>query len=721
MIKIIKQKNSRQSLLLAGVLMTFASLASLPVYGMSCSDIRQIIYGNYLKAHFSATEFTADLSERTMGNFIKALDPGKAYFLQADVDAFNQKYEKNLGELVRKADCSFIDLIYSAYSKRYMEQEKEIAKWIETKHSFTVDEYLDLDRKKQEYAKDQAELSERWRRRVKFQLLQLQETLSDEKKAKEKLVKRYQLAKKHLEEMKTDDIYGIFLNSFSSALDPHSDYFSPSSLEEFRISTRLSLEGIGAVLRMEDGFTIVASMLPGGAAKKSGKIMLEDKILRVAQADGKPVDVVDMDLKDVVKLIRGAGGTSVTLYLRRDGKDEIVTLQREKIQLEDKAAKSTVYSVQTTVDGVSSKQKIGVIDLPTFYIDFEGRHAGKENFRSSSRDMLTHILKMQSELVDGIIVDLRSNIGGSLDEAIDVAGLFIGAGPVVQIKGQSERPMISDFRGAAAYKGPLVVMIDRQSASASEIFAGAIKDYGRGIIVGDDHTFGKGTVQNLLDLDPKLGAIKVTISKFYTPSGSSTQLKGVDSDLVIPSLLTLANYEIGEKFYPQALPWAQIPAAKYNQFNYVAPYLGEISQRSQKRVETSKEFDEIKSIAKKYTENKEKQLLVSLKQKSKEELAKEEKERKELEAKEKKMDKSEYEGNFFGRIEDDSVLKETVLISSDYVKLMGKQKLGLAQIDMPAKPDAQQNVVQQKTELPKGSMLKNPEDLTTKPQTIQVK
>ena len=656
------------------------SFSASSAKAITCADVRQLIYGNFLRMHFSAHDFSDELAERTLTNYIKSLDPAKIYFLKSDVDPVVGKYAGKLARMIRSADCSVVDVMFSLYSKRFNERLQVANKWIDAKHDYTIDEYLDLDRKKLDFSSSVQEASERWRKRIKFQFRQLRDVLSSEEKARQKLKKRYGLQKKRQEEMDTDDVYGIFLDAFATALDPHSDYFSPSQLEEFRISTRLSLEGIGALLGVDDGFTTIRSLIPGGAAKRSGKIRVEDKIVAVAQAEGKPVDVVDMDLRDVVRLIRGPGGTQVRLTIRREGKEYLVALTREKIQLEDRAARSKVHEVEVQLNGRKSTQRIGVIDLPSFYIDFEGRQANKENFRSSSKDMLDEIMKLQRELVDAVVVDLRTNGGGSLDEAINVAGLFTGPGPVVQIKAQNSKPFMSRFQGQAAYKGPLVVVIDRQSASASEIFAGAIRDYERGIIVGDDHTFGKGTVQTLNDLDPKLGAIKVTISKFYTPSGSSTQVKGVESHITFPSLLSV--YEVGEEHYDFALPWAKIDQVEHRNLGSVTPYLAKLSERSAKRTKVDKGFAEINEQIEKYNADKADRLRVALKEKTKAEKAKEEQERKEYEEKEKLLAKDEY-GNIITEIQDDPHLMEAVYIASDYALLTGKKPLGMASIKLP--------------------------------------
>ncbi len=590
-------KTFRWNALVLGLLGVLFISFSTPAAALNCQEVRHLI-GLYLKMHFANSSFDDEMSRRTLDNFIKSWDPGKVYFLKADVKALEDKYATKLDDMITDANCSALDEVMKVYSKRFFERQKTIAQAIDAKHDFTVDEYMDIDRKKMEFAATTEEISERWRQRVKFQLLQMKSTLADVNKGREKLHKRYDLAAKRQKELSSDDMYSIFLNGFSLSMDPHSDYMSPEQLEDFRISTRLSLEGIGAVLRSDDGFTIIQSLVPGGAAAKTSKVKVDDKIIAVAQGSDASVDVIDMDLREVVKLIRGTRGTEVRLTLAREesGKTAqiIVPIIREQVQLQDRAAKSKIYEVLVDESKETKRTlKIGVIDLPSFYIDFEGRQNRDATFKSSSRDMLNEIKKLTAANVDGVIVDLRSNGGGSLDESIDIAGHFFDKGPVVQIKDNRGKIFVqADEDEKTHYSGPLVVMINRQSASASEIFAGAIQDYNRGLIVGDTHTFGKGTVQNLNDIDEKLGAIKVTISKFYRPSGSSTQLKGVESDIVFPDVMD--EFEIGEKHYDYALPWEKIKTSSYKTFPHVNPdIIKKLADRSKERVGKDEGFKKV--------------------------------------------------------------------------------------------------------------------------------
>ena len=682
-------------------------------FALNCQQTRQLV-GVYLKMHFSHHEFDAELSRRTLDNLIKSWDSGKVYFLKSDVKEFEDKYAGKLNELIMDADCRPIEQLAKTFAKRFTERQKVINNWIAAKHDFKVDESMLIDRKKMDYAATTEEVSERWRQRVKFQLLQLKGTLKDLDKAKEKLHKRYVLAEKRQNELTSDDMYNIFLNSFSLALDPHSEYMSPESLEDFRISTRLSLEGIGAVLRSEDGFTTIQSLVPGGAAANTGKVKANDKIIAVAQGEEPPVDVIDMDLREVVKQIRGTHGTEVRLTLVRDdaGKTTqlVVPIIREQIQLKDRAAKSAVYPVTITEAGGATKQlKIGVIDLPSFYMDFEGRQNHEKGYKSSSVDMLNEVTKLKKAGVDAMVVDLRSNGGGSLDESIDIAGLFFDKGPVVQIKDTRGSVFVQkDEDGKTAYAGPLLVMINRQSASASEIFAGAIQDYQRGLIVGDTHTFGKGTVQNLNDIDEKLGAIKVTISKFYRPSGSSTQLKGVESDIVLPDLMD--DYEIGEKHYDYALPWEKIASSDYKAFNLVTPEIVKpLRESSKERVAKDKGFEKIFTAIKEYKSNEEQRSKVSLKEEAPDAKADAKKEADKKLAKHDKHDKhdkkdskdkkadgkdkkkgadDDEEDGDKAPLSEDFQLQEVLRIAADYSQVLSKKPLpktvSIPELDKPS-------------------------------------
>ncbi len=656
-------------------------LVSQNAWALTCSEVRQLTL-LYFKMHFKFDKFSDETSRRTLDNFIKSWDPGKLYFYQSDVDEFNKKFAGKLDDMIgRDMDCSAIDEVMNRYAQRFGERNKFVQKALGEKQDFTIEEYLNVDRKNLTYPKTVEEVNERWRKHIKFQLLTLKPSVENNlDKAREKIKKRYELATKRHNDLTKDRVYGVFLNAFSTALDPHSSYMPVEELEDFRIRTRLSLEGIGATLQSEDGFTRVASLVKGGAAEKGGLLKLNDKIIAVAQDNGEPVDVIDMDLQDVVKKIRGARGTTVKLTVMREESNGtrklIVPIVREKIQLVDSQASSHIIDVNTIEDGKPKTLKVGVIVLPSFYIDFEGRQKRLKNYRSSSNDTREQLKNLTSKGVDAVILDLRSNGGGGLDESISTAGLFFGSGPVVQVKSSNgETETYSDPDEGTAYDGPLLVMINRHSASASEIFAGAIQDYQRGIIVGDSHTFGKGTVQNLNDLAPKLGAVKVTVQQFYRASGASTQLKGVESDIILPSIID--ELEVGEKYYDYALPYEEIKTAKYTKFNRVKPFAAELKKRSDLRVAKDEDFTKVRDEITKFRKNKEERNRVSLKEK-KDEKEKDKDKDKESDLEDALNDSAEF------NIKDDFYLQETVRIASDYVQMLGKKKLDQSSPVLPA-------------------------------------
>ncbi|MBP6218479.1 MAG: carboxy terminal-processing peptidase [Oligoflexales bacterium] len=694
-------------------------LSAFPAQAMECSYVRQLI-DFFLKNHYSIHTLDAEVSRRTLDNFIKSIDPAKVYFYQKDVDDLFSRFSTRFPSLIAKSDCGMATGVFDLYAKRFVEWNAEIKKIIDEKHNFNVDEYLKIEGKNLAFLNNPKDLRERWRQRIKFQHMQLLSTLGSDQEVRQKMHKRYELLLKRHNEITTDDIYEMFLDAFALALDPHSDYFSPTQLEEFRISTRLSLEGIGALLRSEDGITTIQSLVPGGSAEKSTQIMPGDKIVAVGQATHLPVPVIDMDLQEVVKLIRGPDGTEVRLTLRRGDKEFVVPIFRSKIQLQDKAAKSRVYDVQALVAATTAtatpsmisstnhadaptatvpattiqtakggeNYRIGVVDLPSFYMDFEGKQANKQDFKSSSRDVALELEKLKKSAVHAVVVDLRSNGGGSLDEAINLAGLFTGKGPVVQVKGVNGKPQVNSYDGKAVYDGPLIILIDRQSASASEIMVGAIQDSGRGLIIGSSHTFGKGTVQIVNDIDAKLGAIKVTISKFYRPSGSTTQLRGVESNITLPSLLEL--YEVGEKFYEYALPWDQIDAVPYSNFNLVTPFLPELKTAHEQRLKKDKGFEDIMKAMDDYKKNEKERNQISLKMDKKAEGKDTSSKKPEVKASKdagtkpvakEEADKAKAPADDYEEktslppLKDDIHMQEALRIAADYVRLIKKEPL----------------------------------------------
>ena len=641
-------------------------------FALNCTQLKHMI-ALYLKMHFKFEHFDDKMSQRTLHNFLRSWDPGKAYLLQKDVDKLTKNYSTALDDQILKGSCQALDDIVNTFSMRFHKINSNINKIINAKHDFNLDEYMLIDRKKISYAKNQSELNERWRKRIKFQLLQLKSSLTDMDKARRKLTKRYQLVALRHKELDSNDVYASFLSSFATALDPHSDYLAAEQLEDFQIRTRLSLEGIGAVLRSEDGFTVIQSLVHGGAAEKSGQVKENDKIISVAQAKGESTDIIDMDLREVVKLIRGERGTKVRLTILREGEKGtqrlLVTIVREKIKLKDQEVSSKVYQIKTTSKHKSQLYNIAVVNLPSFYIDFEGRQNKRSDFKSSSRDLQRELVKLKKQKIDALVLDLRSNGGGSLDEAINVAGLFIPSGPVVQVKATDSSPKIHrDEDGITWYDGPLVVLANRHSASASEIVAGAVQDHQRGIIVGDTHTFGKGTVQSLSEVSRAIGAVKVTISKFYRPSGSSTQLQGVESDIVLPSIAN--ELEMGEKFYDYALEWERIKRTKYTPQQRTLPYVPQLATASAQRIKNTPQFQEIISKIDKFKKQTEERTRVSLKEKP-------------VEQEKSKTEKTKVvtstptptADNQQDELREDVYLQEALKVAGDYLRLLVGTKL----------------------------------------------
>jgi carboxyl-terminal processing protease len=613
----------------------------------------------------SIHKFDEQISERALKNFVKAWDPGKVYFLKGDVDDLMAKYKGSLPGMIARADCKAIDNIFATYLRRFDETYKHINTFIDVKHDFKKVEFLDLDRKTADYPMTVDEQRDRWRKRIKFQHMQLANTVKKDAEVRTKLHKRYSLLLKRHKEINSNEVYETFVNSFSTALDHHSEYYTPSQLEEFHIHTRLYLEGIGALLRSEYGITSIHGLVPGGSAQKSGLVKVGDKIVAVAQGTEAPVDVIDMDLHDVVKLIRGPRGTKVRLTIRRNEKVFLATLTREKVDLPDQATKSRIYELEESkplVGTPAQKYKIGFIDLPSFYRDFEAYSAKEKNFRSSAQDVDKELKKLKAQNVDLVIVDIRSNGGGALEEAIDVAGLFVGAGPIVQVKKGSDKPYVHKFEGEASYTGPLIIMINQQSASSSEIMAGAIQDYDRGLIIGGKHTFGKGTVQVVDNLDPSLGAIKVTISKFYRPSGASTQKKGVLSDIGLPGMSDL--YDIGEKFYDYALEWDEVATVLHRDFKMTKPYLQEIRNLGELRLKGDPDFKKVYEAMKEYKAKEKEHNLISLKIDDKKKTSNKDPD-----------DEDGYEdATKTPKLRDDLHLQETLRIAGDYLRLLKKEK-----------------------------------------------
>lgn len=534
------------------------------------------------KRHYRDLDVNDELSQKFLSEYIKGLDPAKLYFYESDVEAF-KKNKLNYDDFLKKGNLSPGFKVYHVYRERLTDRLEWVLAKLEsdkTKFEFNQDDSVEVDREQANWAKDQAELDALWDKRLKLSVLNLKLAGKTVDEAKTTLTRRYKNQLNRVAQQNGQDVYETLINSFTTLYDPHTNYFSPRTSENFNINMSLQLEGIGAVLQSEDEYTKVVRLVAGGPADKQGQLRPADKIVGVGQGkDGEIVDVVGWRLDEVVDLIRGPKESFVKLeVLSGEAEAEVIQIQRGTVKLEDQAAQKAVLEVK---DGDITR-KIGVIDIPAFYHDFNAYRRGDANARSTTRDVARLLKELNDEGVEGIILDLRNNGGGSLQEATMLTDLFIDQGPVVQIRESNGR--VSQHhrsRTRAAYRGPLVVMINRLSASASEIFAGAIQDYKRGLIVGSQ-SFGKGTVQLLSDLPE--GQLKLTESKFYRVSGESTQHRGVIPDISLP--VVIDHDEVGESAYDNALPWDTIQEAKhgvYFDFSGLIPTLDQLHQNRAKQ------------------------------------------------------------------------------------------------------------------------------------------
>jgi len=536
-----------------------------PVYGKEARVVSYILDNN----HYRKIRLNDSLSAVILTQYIKELDNSKTYFLASDIKSFD-RYKFSLDDLIRNENVNPAYEIYNVFVKRYQERMDYVMNnLIKQEFDYSIDEYYEMDREKEPWSATSQELNDVWRKIIKSQALSLKIAGKKQPEIMEALKTRYERFTKFFTQFNSEDVFSIYMNAITGAYDPHTNYLSPKQSDLFKQQMSLSLEGIGAQLQSENDYTKVVKILPGGDAEKSGKLNMNDFIIGVAQGkDGEMVDVVGWRLDDVVKLIKGPKGTTVRLLILPaktgvNGPSTELTLVRDKIKLEDQAAKKDIINYQSN----GKNLKLGVISLPSFYMDYDAYQKGDPNFRSTTRDVRKLVGELKTEGVDGIAIDLRNNGGGSLPEAVDLTGLFIKEGPVVQVRYSGGKvEVLPDDDKEVFYSGPLVVLTNRFSASASEIFAGAIQDYQRGVIVGES-TYGKGTVQTVLDLNrfinekEKVGELKITFQKFYRVTGSSTQHKGVSPDINLPSAYDAEHY--GESASPNALPWDEINPTNY--------------------------------------------------------------------------------------------------------------------------------------------------------------
>ncbi|MDJ1496419.1 carboxy terminal-processing peptidase [Cytophagaceae bacterium DM2B3-1] len=551
------------------------------------------------QGHYQKTTLNDTLSSQLLDNYLKNLDYNRMYFLASDVQGF-EKYRYQLDNDLKDGNLAAAYEIYQVYKNRALERDTYVAKLLEKEMDFTVDEYYETNREKASWAKNPNELNDLWRKNIKEQALRLKLNNKKWDEISKVVGERYKNIDKIISQTTSEDVFEAYMNAFAENIDPHTSYLSPARSANFKIDMTRSLEGIGASLREQNDYTTVTEVIPGGPAFKSKQVQKGDRIVAVAQGDdGKMVDVIGWRVDEVVKLIRGAKGTIVRLQLLSSNADVTappreLRLVRDKIKLEESSAKGEIVPI--THNG--KPFRLGVIQIPAFYANYEDRQKGETNYKSTTNDVKRIIGELQTQKMDALVLDLRNNGGGLLSEAIDLTGLFIPDGPVVQVRNSNGSiDVLKDNDKSQAYTGPLAVLINRFSASASEIFAGAIQDYKRGVIVGEQ-SYGKGTVQSQLDLNrymqgtDKLGQVNLTIAKFYRVTGNSTQLKGVTPDVQLPSVFSAA--EFGESSQPHALAWDQIPASNFKPVNNISEKLVSVLEKNyEKRLQSDADLKEL--------------------------------------------------------------------------------------------------------------------------------
>jgi carboxyl-terminal processing protease len=554
--------------------------------------------------HYKQIPLDDILSSKIFDNYLKMLDGEKVFFLQADIDQFANARTK-LDDAILNDDLSIPFAIFNLYQQRITERITYARSLLKKGFDFKKKESYQYTRKNAPWAKSEDEMNDLWRKRVKNEWLRLKLAGKNNKSIVDTLGKRYDNSLSSISKVKSDDVFQDFMNAYAMAVDPHTNYFGIRASEEFDISMRLSLTGIGAVLQDQDEYTTIKELVAGGPAALSGKLKVGDRIVGVGQGENSSTtDVMGWRIDDTVALIRGAEDSVVLLDVLPaeagpDGKHKLISLVRKKVSLDKQAAKKSIFEVK---DGNTTRH-IGVISLPGFYQDFAARQKGDKDFKSATRDVSLLLEELKNDNVDSVLVDLRNNGGGSLNEAIELTGLFTGKGPVVQQRDSEGRVTVeSDANASLAWNGPLGVLINRASASASEIFAAAIQDYGRGVVIGEP-SFGKGTVQTVVDLDhlaknekQKFGELKMTIAQFFRINGGTTQLRGVTPDISLPMMTDAGNF--GESSYDNALPWTQIKAADYTPIGDLTGIVPMLMANHDVRIKKDKDFQHLqKDIA----------------------------------------------------------------------------------------------------------------------------
>lgn len=562
------------------------------------------------KIHYENIELNDSISAKQYEHFMNLLDHNRSFFLASDIDKF-VRFRFQFDDYIKSGDLDPAYYIFNTYQKRVSQRVSYVKQCLEAPFNFELDEYYVPDREKEPWAKTAADLDQIWRKRLKYEALSLKLAKKDWDGIRSTLTKRYNNFQKRVDEYSSEDVFQIFMTSMAESFDPHSGYMSPFNSENFDMRMRLSFQGIGAQLSTVDDYTNVVKIIPGGPADLDKRLKANDKIVGVSQGDDSVfVDVVGMRLDDVVKKIRGKKGTVVRLQILpaeapSGSPTEVVRLVRDEVILKEREAKSDTVEV----DYNGHLTKIGVIKIPSFYADYKSRQRGVKDYRSTTNDVRRLIRQLKIAGVEGLIIDLRRNTGGFLQEAISLTGLFIEQGPVVQVRRENGTVEVErDTDTSIEYDGPLVVLVDRISASASEIFAAAIQDYRRGFVLGSQ-TFGKGTVQTLVRLNKylpyykdKLGQVRVTMAKFYRIAGGSTQHTGVIPDINFPTIYN--EMEIGESKERYALLWDEIGSARYEMINDVTPFLVSLKEKSKKRTLVEPEFQYVLEDIQKYRQEK---------------------------------------------------------------------------------------------------------------------
>ena len=641
------------------------------------------------REHFLRHPIDDDIAKRWFTIFLEGLDPWKLHFLQSDIDGFMQKRD-SLDDLVKRGDVSFAYEVFNRFLERVDARLPLIEKMVNGPQDFTKPESIVIDREAAAWAKSEAEAEDNWRKRIKYDLLiqKMEKTAAGE--AQDKLLRRYKSFAKRMHQMTADELLETYLTALTSSLDPHTSFMSPGTQENFAIAMRLQLDGIGAQLKGEDGYTTIMELTPGGAADRDGRLKKKDRVVGVGQGQqGEMVDVVDMNLNEVVKLIRGKRGTIVRLKVIPVGETvpKIYDVTRDKIELKDAEARGEIVEDGKKPDG--SPWRIGVINLPSFYMDMDGARQGQADYKSSTRDCKRLIEEFKQKGIDCVVLDLRNNGGGSLPESISLTGLFIDTGPVVQIKDADKRvQQYDDVDPGVSWDGPLVVLTNKFSASASEIVAGAIQDYRRGLVIGDKATHGKGTVQSLLDLGrqlfqrlpnaPSLGAIKITMQQFYRPLGASTQLEGVKSDVELPSITT--HLPVGESDLDHAIAFDKVPPAAFQTSGRVTDdMLRALKERSTARIAKSEDFTKVQKDIAQYEKRKSEKTISLVES----EFERQWNEGKAAEDEEKKLEE-EMDAQRRPVVKRDFYFNEAMNVTGDYLNSLAGGAAGLARTSRPA-------------------------------------